>query len=155
MSEFFLSPFHSTGKLVKEPSRCFWNFLVFREVSGVVYMSSAKTLVNHRGGYHERCWKFFAYQKKNARGPFWCFWSSLLTKTGVHFSSKFFCLTVPKCFVGEHFCVSESLWYRKNLCIRGSVTIFAGQFFVLQYPSFRWRDLWCLRVLSINCTCML
>ena len=29
------------------------------------------------------------------------------------------CLTVPKNFVGEPFCVSQNFWYRKNLWIRG------------------------------------
>ena len=35
------------------------------------------------------------------------------------FPSKIFCLTVPKIFVGEPFCVSQNFWYRKNLWIRG------------------------------------
>ena len=29
--------------------------------------------------------------------------------------SDFFCLTVPQNFVVEHFCVSEKVWYGKNL----------------------------------------
>ena len=29
--------------------------------------------------------------------------------------SKICCLTVPKNFVGENFCVSEKFWYRKSL----------------------------------------
>ena len=35
------------------------------------------------------------------------------------FPSKICCLTVPKNFVGEPFCVSENSWYRKDLWIRG------------------------------------
>ena len=35
------------------------------------------------------------------------------------FPSKICCLTVPKNFVGEPFCVSENFWYRKILWIRG------------------------------------
>ena len=31
--------------------------------------------------------------------------------------SEFFCLIVPKKFIGLHFCVSEIFWYRKNLWI--------------------------------------
>ena len=48
------------------------------------------------------------------------------------FPSKTFCLTVPKNFAGEPFCVSQKLWYRKNLWIRGgeSITILSRKFFV-------------------------
>ena len=50
------------------------------------------------------------------------------------FLLKICCLTVPKNFVGEPFCVSQSFWYRKKLWIRvedrGSVTIFRQKFFV-------------------------
>ena len=35
-----------------------------------------------------------------------------------NFPSKLFCLTVPKHFVEEHFCVSESFRYRKILWMR-------------------------------------
>ena len=35
------------------------------------------------------------------------------------YSVKSFCLTVPKNFVGEPFCVSQSFWYRNKLWIRG------------------------------------
>ena len=35
------------------------------------------------------------------------------------FPSKIFCLTAPKNFIGEPFCVSESFGYRKILWIRG------------------------------------
>ena len=42
-----------------------------------------------------------------------------MQKRGYHdFRSKF-CLTVPKNFVGEPFCVSKNFWYRKVLCIGG------------------------------------
>ena len=37
---------------------------------------------------------------------------------GISFSSKIFCLTVPKNFVGRPFNVSENFRYRKILCIR-------------------------------------
>ena len=33
--------------------------------------------------------------------------------------SVFFCLTVPKTFIGVPFCVSKIVWYRNNLWIRG------------------------------------
>ena len=35
------------------------------------------------------------------------------------FSVKLFCLTVPKHFVEEFFCVSKNFWYRKKLWIGG------------------------------------
>ena len=34
------------------------------------------------------------------------------------FPLKIFCLTVPKKFVGEPFCVSENVWFRKILWMR-------------------------------------
>ena len=43
-----------------------------------------------------------------------------MQKRGYHdFPLKFFCITVPKNFVGESFCVPENFWYRKFSCIRG------------------------------------
>ena len=49
---------------------------------------------------------------------------SVLYAKGYHdFPLKNFCLTVPKTFVEETFCVSENFWYRKMLRIeRGRVT---------------------------------
>ena len=37
-----------------------------------------------------------------------------LDNRGITILSNFFCLTVPKNFVGEPFCVSENYWYGKN-----------------------------------------
>ena len=52
------------------------------------------------------------------------------------FSSKTFCLTVPKNFVGEPFSVSlisgtEKVWIRE-----GGIKIFSQFFFVSQCPKF-------------------
>ena len=58
---------------------------------------------------------------------------SVLYAKGYHdFSLKNFCLTVPKNFVEEPFCVSENFWYRKMLGIRegASITIFCQNCFV-------------------------
>ena len=45
---------------------------------------------------------------------------SVLYAKGYHyFPLKNFRLTVPKNFVGEPFFVSQNLWYRKNLWVRG------------------------------------
>ena len=51
------------------------------------------------------------------------------------FPLKNFCLTVPKNFVEEPFCVSENFWYRKMLGIRegAGITIFCQNCFVSQY----------------------
>ena len=52
---------------------------------------------------------------------------SVLYAKGYHdFPLENFCLTVPKNFVKEPFCVSEKFWYRKLLGIRegAGITIF-------------------------------
>ena len=61
---------------------------------------------------------------------------SVLYAKGYHdFPLKNFCLTVPKNFVEEPFCVSENLWYRKMLGLRegAGITIFHRNCFVSQY----------------------
>ena len=61
---------------------------------------------------------------------------SVLYAKGYHdFPLKNFCLTVPKNFVEEPFCVSEIFWYRKMLGIRegAGITIFCQNCFVSQY----------------------
>ena len=46
--------------------------------------------------------------------------SIFYAKEGYHdFLLKFFCLTVLKNLVEEHYCVSEKFWYRNFSCIRG------------------------------------
>ena len=61
---------------------------------------------------------------------------SVLYAKGYHdFPLKKFCLTVPKNFVEEPFCVSQNFWYRKMLGIRegAGITIFCQNCFVSQY----------------------
>ena len=58
---------------------------------------------------------------------------SVLYAKGYHdFPLKNFCLTVPKNFVEQPFCVSENFWYRKMLGIREgmSITILCQNCFV-------------------------
>ena len=58
---------------------------------------------------------------------------SVLYAKGYHdFPLENFCLTVPKNFVEEPFCVSENFWYRKMLGIRegAGITIFCQNSFV-------------------------
>ena len=80
------------------------------------------------------------------------------------FRSKFFCLTVPKHFVGEHFGVSENFGYRKILCIREegyhvspSKTFchivpknFVGKHFGVS-ENFVYRKILCIKRGSLNC----
>ena len=61
---------------------------------------------------------------------------SVLYAKGYHdFPLKNFCLTVPKNWVEEPFCVSENFWYRKMLGIRegAGITIFCQNCFVSLY----------------------
>ena len=61
---------------------------------------------------------------------------SVLYAKGYHdFPLKNFCLTVPKNFVEEPFCVSENFWYRKRLGIGegAGIKIFCQTYFVSQY----------------------
>ena len=61
---------------------------------------------------------------------------SVLYAKGYHdFQLKNFCLTVPKNFAEEPFCVWENFWYRKMLGIRegAGITIFRQNCFVSQY----------------------
>ena len=61
---------------------------------------------------------------------------SVLYAKGYHdFLLKNFCVIVPKNFVEEPFCVSESFWHRKILEIRegAGITIFGQNCFVSQY----------------------
>ena len=69
--------------------------------------------------------------EKYRRGTFLVFTNILVSKTFLikkgggggreyhDYLSKVFRLTIPKNFVGEPFCVSQSFWYRNKLCIRG------------------------------------
>ena len=63
--------------------------------------------------------------EKFRRGTLWCVTNSGYRKISClrglcqDFLSNFFCLTVPKKFVGESFSVSENFWYRKILWMRG------------------------------------
>ena len=61
---------------------------------------------------------------------------SVLYAEGDHdFPLKNFCLAVPKHFVKEPFCVSESFGYRKILCLRGLCHDFLSKIFCLKVPK--------------------
>ena len=68
------------------------------------------------------------------------------------FRSKIFCLTVPKKFVEEPFCVSENLWFRKMLGIRegAGITIFRQNCFVSQYRKTRRGTFWCFKKFLVS-----
>ena len=79
-----------------------------------------------RKRYHYFLLSFFVSQFENfCGGSLQCFTKlrgskNLMHKQGISlFTVDFFCLTVPKNFVGETFCVSELFKYRKSLWIRG------------------------------------
>ena len=67
--------------------------------------------------------------EKHRRGTFLCFTKFLVSekfmdkrgRTGgvARYSVSFFCLTVPKNFVGEHFCFLQIFCYRKTSWLRG------------------------------------
>ena len=61
--------------------------------------------------------------------------SVLYAKEYHDYPLKNFCITVPKNFVEEPFCVSENFWYRKMLGIRegAGITIFCQKCFVSQH----------------------
>ena len=52
-----------------------------------------------------------------------------------NFSSKIYCLTVLKKFLGEPFGDSEDFGYRKILCMRGGYHDFLSEFFRLTLPK--------------------
>ena len=52
-----------------------------------------------------------------------------------HVSVSFFCLTLPKNFVRDPFCVSEKFWYRNILWIGREYHMFPSIFFRLTLPK--------------------
>ena len=84
-----------------------------------------------------------------------CYRKSLCMRGVSRFSVKFFCLRVPKNFVGEPFCVPESFRHR----IEGGIMIFRRIFFVSQNRKFSYKGSFGVckywPVLGINCPCML
>ena len=67
-------------------------------------------------------------------------------KRGYHdFLSKIFCLTVPKNFVGEPFCVSKKFWYRKLPCIGGGHHGFVENFWSHRTQKLRKGFFLCFR----------
>ena len=110
---------------------CFRNFPV------------AKKFMDKRGGGSIKifCRKFLSHSAENfRRGIFYCcinfgYRKSLEKRGGEYqdFTSKIFCLTVPKISVGESFTVAiisgiEKVWIRGG----GSIKIFRRKFFLSQ-----------------------
>ena len=75
-----------------------------------------------------------------------------MQKRGYHdFSFNFFCLTVPKNFVGEHFSVSENFGYRKNFMHqRGGITFLRRKILSHTTEKFRWGTLRCFRKFRVS-----
>ena len=69
-----------------------------------------------------------------------------MQKRGYHdFPSKFFCLTVPRNFIGEHFGVSEEFFYRKFSCIEGGRHGFVENFLSHSTEKIRWGTIRCFK----------
>ena len=129
--------------------------LVFKEF----LQTSIRPLISvlYAKGYHDFPFKKLLSHsaEKIRRGTPLCFRKFLVPKNvkdkrggGYHdFLSRLFCLTVPKNFVGEPFCVSKNFWCRKKLWIRrweeeeGSITIFCRKIFVSQCRKLSYGNL--------------
>ena len=130
--ENFLS--HSAEKLRKENRLCFRKFRVsknFMPKKGISRFS-IENLLSHS-------------TKKFRRGTLLCFTKSVVSKKFMEmrgreyhdFLSKFFCLTVPKNFVGEPFSVSQISGIDRFYASESYVTILCRIFFCLSAEKFR------------------
>ena len=65
---------------------------------------------------------------------------------------QFFCLTVPKNFIGEHFGVSENFGYRKIFCIRegGGYHVSRRKLLSHSTEKFCWGTLRCFRKFRVS-----
>ena len=70
---------------------------------------------------------------------------------------NFFCLSAQKFRRGTFLiCVSEKIWYRKKIWIRGggegggSITIFGRKFLVSQWQNISWASLQCFRKFGVS-----
>ena len=117
VSRYSLEKFssHSFEKFRRGTLLCLRKFLLLKNVK------------DKRGGVSRfSVENFLSHSAKNfRRGTLQCFinfgYRKILCLRGEHhdFLWKICCLTVPKSFVGELFCVSQNFWYRKNFWIRG------------------------------------
>ena len=71
------------------------------------------------------------------------------------FSVEIFMSHGAEKFRGHPFNVSESLGYRKNLCLIGGVTIFRRKFFVSQCRKILWASVQCFRKFGVSKNFML
>ena len=135
ISQFAVGSFlsHCTEKHWRGTILCFRKVLV------------SKTSMPKRGSGNTTFGRYFIvsqYRNFSLRRNLLCFRKfrvskKFMLKTGISlFSVDFFCLTVPKRFVEEHFCVSENFWYPKMLKMRGAeedgrnIKTFRRKFFV-------------------------
>ena len=80
-----------------------------------------------------------------------------LTIEGIYRKWRKLFVSVPKKIVGRPFGVSESFWYRKNLCIGGRVSRFFVELFSPEYWKFLWNRAVVCEYFHASCltTCML
>ena len=117
---------HSADKIRRRTLMCFERILV------------SKIFKQRRGKLHGFVEIFFISQdRKNfGREPFCVSENSFMVGKNFlwirgwyhDFLSKSLCLTVPKYFIGEHFVVSEKLFYQKFSCIGGGASRFYRNF---------------------------
>ena len=112
----------STEKFRWGTLRCFRKFRVsktFMHKKGIS-LFSVESFLSHSAEKILResllCFKKFWYWKLPCIGG-----GSITDLESITVFSKIFCLTGPKNFVGEPFCVSENFWYGKKLWIRRRV----------------------------------
>ena len=131
----------------------------YRRCSSIGRESIGKTI---RGYQQKTSWTFcltVSEYRKKSKGALLvllvdlvflkvCGFGNLYQRQYHNFSSTRFCLTVPKNFVRETFCVFESFWYRKKSSIEEGLTIFHRRSFCLTEPKIlvKWTFL-CLWVL--------
>ena len=124
---------HSTENLL---TGFYWKSLLIPEVFlAMNYLSDSRCLVIHIEVITKRRPKLFVSKKHFVRGPFLFFWKFLASKNyakrGITIFHQKNCRTVPNMFVGNPFSVSENLWSRTFLCIKGVTTICYQNFFCL------------------------
>ena len=135
----------------------FWHileFLVFLKVSGPVHVSDAASFVTLMGVSQKNKEKFCP-QKNSWEGPFGdsgsCSIKNYAWRGSNNFSPECFCLTVPKMFVGNPSCVSESFYCRKTLCMTGVPRFIVEIFNLESMKIFAVGIYWCV---ENTCFCL-
>ena len=124
---------HSSKKLVAGYFLYLWKSLVFLRYSIAAHLLGTKTLVSRRMEYHKKLLKTFCFWGIfRERAPLKSLKVSGTEKVCLtevpRFASKLFCLTVPKNFVMQPFCVVKNFQYQNVLWILGGIMCFCRKF---------------------------